>query len=242
MLAKQDPRPLYMKVVDILKEEIRSGRFKAGQQLPPEPQLAKTLGVSRATLREGLRVLDEEHLVERIQGIGTFVRSKPKIKSGIEELSSITDMIIDNGQTPGSIILSCEPVPASAEDQKRFQLEDGEEVLQLKRIRTADEEPIIYCIDKIPLKLLPAHFQYNNHSLFEDLKELTSFEIGYAESEISAISSHREISKKLNCDGKESLLVLNQMHYDKMDRPILYSNNYFRANKFNFTVVRRRKI
>ncbi|RXT09128.1 GntR family transcriptional regulator [Ammoniphilus sp. CFH 90114] len=241
MIINPDPRPLYMRVVDKLKEEIQQERFQPGQQLPPEPRLAKSLGVSRATLREALRVLEEENVVERIHGVGTFVKSDPIIAGGIEELLSITEMIERNGQIPGAKLVSLEFVEVEEKDQVKLQLNPKDKILLLKRIRTANNENVIFCIDKIPAKYLPENFTYKHQSLFEDLKESNSLEIQYARSDISALGYEAEISNLLNCDQGESLLVLNQMHYDRLDRPIIYSNNYFRANKFKFSVVRRRK-
>ncbi|WP_134702247.1 GntR family transcriptional regulator [Ammoniphilus sp. YIM 78166] len=241
MIINPDPRPLYMKVVDKLKEEIQLERFQPGQQLPPEPKLAKSLGVSRATLREALRVLEEENVVERMHGVGTFIKINPVIAGGIEELLSITEMIERNGQKPGAVMLSIELVEVEEKDQARLQLQPREKVLLLKRIRTANNENVIFCIDKIPAKFLPEDFSYKHQSLFEDLKESTNLEIQYARSDISAIGYDAQISNLLHCEPGESLLVLNQLHYDRLDRPIIYSNNYFRANKFKFSVVRRRK-
>ncbi|MEM5774221.1 MAG: GntR family transcriptional regulator, partial [Anaerolineaceae bacterium] len=61
-----------------------------GQKLPAEPLLAKTLGVSRATLREAMRDFESQGLILRRQGIGTFVVSHPQImESGLEVLESI---------------------------------------------------------------------------------------------------------------------------------------------------------
>lgn len=241
MIINPDPRPLYMKVVDKLKEEIQLERFQPGQQLPPEPKLAKSLGVSRATLREALRVLEEENVVERIHGVGTFIKINPVIAGGIEELISITEMIERNGQKPGAMMLSIELVEVEEKDQSKLQLQPREKVLLLKRIRTANNENVIFCIDKIPAKFLPEDFSYKHQSLFEDLKASTDLEIQYARSDISAIGYDAQISNLLHCEPGESLLVLNQLHYDRLDRPIIYSNNYFRANKFKFSVVRRRK-
>lgn len=241
MIINPDPRPLYMRVVDKIKEEIQQERFQPGQQLPPEPKLAKSLGVSRATLREALRVLNEENVVEKIHGVGTFVKIEPVIAGGIEELISITEMIERNGQNPGAKMLSMEFIEAGEKDQVTLQLSPKEKILLLKRIRTANNENVIYCIDKLPAKYLPEEFSYKHQSLFESLKETTSLEIQYARSDISALGYDEEISGLLNCEQGESLLVLSQMHYDRLDRPIIYSKNYFRANKFKFSVVRRRK-
>lgn len=111
-------------------------------------QLAKSFGVSRATLREALR----------------------------------------------AVMLCFGYAEADETDTRRFQLERNEKILLLKRIRTADNEHVIYCIDKIPERYLPDNFTYNQRSLFDDLKMHTSLEIQYANSEISALASDPEIS------------------------------------------------
>ena len=79
MTIRTDNRHLYLQVIDRLKEDIEKGVFKEKEKLPSEFELAKTLGVSRATLREALRLLEEENVIVRRHGVGTFVNSKPII-------------------------------------------------------------------------------------------------------------------------------------------------------------------
>ena len=67
-----DQRHLYLQVIDRLKQDIEKGIFKEKEKLPSEFELAKLLGVSRATLREALRVLEEENIIVRRHGVGTF--------------------------------------------------------------------------------------------------------------------------------------------------------------------------
>src|SRR3990172_1447965 len=68
-------------------------RSPAGQRLPSEPELAKQLGVSRATLREAMRTFETQGLIRRRQGSGTFVVGKVAVlDSGLEILESIDTM------------------------------------------------------------------------------------------------------------------------------------------------------
>src|SRR5262249_11360996 len=67
------PRRKYQRVRDRLLAEIQAGRFGPGQPLPTEVKLAKSMGISRNTIRQALEKLEEEGLVERVQGRGTFV-------------------------------------------------------------------------------------------------------------------------------------------------------------------------
>src|SRR5690625_4480847 len=102
MSIKADTRHLYLQVIDEIKRGIDSGKYKENEKLPSEFQLAKLLGVSRTTLREALRIMEEKSIVTRRHGVGTFVNPKPIFSSGIEELSSVTTMIEQSGRTPGS--------------------------------------------------------------------------------------------------------------------------------------------
>ncbi len=119
MSVKSDSRHLYLRVIDHIKEKIKSGAYKEKQKLPSEFDLAKELGVSRATLREALRILEEENVVIRRHGVGTFVNAKPLFSSGIEQLSSITDMIASAGKTPGTIFLSSSTTSLTEEEKRK---------------------------------------------------------------------------------------------------------------------------
>lgn len=241
MTIKMDQRHLYLQVIDRLKLDIEKGIFKEKEKLPSEFELAKLLGVSRATLREALRVLEEENIIVRRHGVGTFVNSKPVFTSGIEQLSSVSAMIRNAGMEPGTIYLSSMESEASEDDAKRFQCEEDTTVVTMERVRTADGEPVVYCIDKVPQYYLPADFLIRKEgSIFTALEESGDIRISHAVTFIDPVGYHEVASPTLNCDPETSLLILKQLHYDENDRVVLYSKNYFRADKFSFHVVRKR--
>lgn len=238
-MIKSDARPLYLQVIDKIKEDIEQGAYEPGERLPSEFQLSKQLGVSRATLREALRMLEDENVVIRRHGVGTFINSKPLFSSGIEELFSVTDMIKRGKKVPGTNFLSSSVEPAAEEDIHRFHDENLQEVLTIERVRTADNEPVVYCLDKIPKHLMPDYVSHEHQSIFEQL-EKSGTSISYAMTQIEPIGYHENVSEILQCDPETALLVLKQMHYDANEQAVLYSINYFRADKFKFHVLRKR--
>jgi GntR family transcriptional regulator len=240
MTIKSDNRHLYLQVIDKIKEDIENGTYKEKEKLPSEFELSKGLGVSRATLREALRILEEENVIIRRHGVGTFVNSKPRFTSGIEQLNSVTAMIEKANLTPGTIFLSSSITGATDDDVKRFKCDKEEEIFLLERVRTANGEPVVYCLDKIPTHILPETFDHEQESLFKLLEEKANIYISYAVTHIDPIGYHEKISPILECDPETSLLLLKQMHFDDQDRPVLYSLNYFRADHFSFHVVRKR--
>jgi len=243
MTLRPDTRPLYLLVIDKIKQDIENGDLRPGQRLPSEFDLSKELGVSRATLREALRFLEDENVVIRKQGIGTFIKSKPLFTSGIEELYSITNMLEKHGYKAGTIFMDITSNQSTNDDKRLFKLEDlNEKIVRVERIRTADLEPVVYCIDKMPESVLNKQIDFTQSqsgSLFKVLQEV-GIEISYAIAEIEPLGYHEKISPLLQSPKETSLIVLRQVHFDISDRPVLSSVNYFRSDKFRFQVLRKR--
>lgn len=232
---------LYLEVIDKIKLSIKKGKYKEREQLPSEFELSKTLNVSRAVLKKALRVLEEENIIIQRYGLGTFVNPKPLFSSGIEELTSVTDTIIQSGKIPNSQYLSTELVLATAEEKEKFlPLQKVESLVKIERIRTANDQPVVFCVDKFPEGLIPTQHLYQEQSMLKLLEKYANKTVSYAITYIEPIGYHERIHGILNCDPEQSLLLLKQIHYTENDVPVLYSTNYFRPDMFSFHVLRKR--
>src|SRR5260370_38334596 len=100
--------PLGSQAAAAIRPRIKTGRWQLGDQLPSEPQLATELGISRGTLRESVRMLISNGLLDRRHGVGTFVARVPlpSIDRGIDELFGAIAAIAQRGYAPG--VASCE--------------------------------------------------------------------------------------------------------------------------------------
>ncbi|ALX47591.1 GntR family transcriptional regulator [Lentibacillus amyloliquefaciens] len=240
MSLRIDSRHLYLQVIDQIKRDIKSDKYKTKQKLPSEFQLSKELGVSRATLREALRILEEENIVTRRHGVGTFVNPKPIFSSGIEQLNSVTYMIEQSGKKAGSQFLSTEFLEATEDERLKFAPKNVSSLSKVERVRTADGEPVVFCIDKLPEGLIPLDRVHKADSIFKLMEEFSGKEIAYAVTYIEPVGYHDRIYEILKCDPDQSLLLLKQMHYTDSDEPVLYSANFFRPDIFSFHVLRKR--
>lgn len=225
-----------------LLDEIRRGKYLVGSKLPNEEKLAGELGVSRNTLREALRVLESEGVVEKKQGLGTFVRgeSGPKVKPGIEKLFRVTDAILELGLTPGTSELDFNISPADAWEAEKLGINEGTAVSHLRRVRTADGTPAVYCMDVFSPKVGDLTLEHLRPSVFSYLEEVKGIHIAYAATDIRSIVAGKELAGKLNVSAASPLLLLDQVHYDKLNQPILYSRLFFRSDFFVFHVIRAR--
>ena len=135
------PEPLWHQVAQTLSANIEEGIWPPGNQLPAEGQLCELLGVSRITIRHALQKLEDQGLVRREHGRGTFVRSS-RLVGGSESVTSFSREMIELGRTPGSVLLGAEVVTADARTAGALGLSEPTEVLRIRRLRTGDGLPI----------------------------------------------------------------------------------------------------
>ena len=102
MLKQDAMTPLYVQLMDTVEKDIKSGRYKPGDKIMTESEMAKTYGVSLITVRKAIGSLMEKGLVVRKQGKGTFV-TKPKFSRNIKRLQSFSEMCEQMGVCRGHI-------------------------------------------------------------------------------------------------------------------------------------------
>src|SRR4030042_5808358 len=123
------PSSLYLFVKDEIEELIAKGEFKPGDQLPSEHDLSKKYSVSRMTLREALRALEEEGLVAKKQGAGTFVKAtSQRIKSILDVNYGVTEMIKNMGFRPGTKEINVEEAFADSHMVKALNVKEGSKI------------------------------------------------------------------------------------------------------------------
>jgi GntR family transcriptional regulator len=139
---------LHSLIKNDLKEQIQSGKYKPGDQIPSESSLCQTYQVSRISARRALNDLECEGFIKRIPGKGSFV-SEVSINYFVSGLYSLTSEISKRGMIPGVKVLQFEmmepamlPGIAGNEFRKFVPTNEGEKVYLLKRLRLANDEII----------------------------------------------------------------------------------------------------
>jgi GntR family transcriptional regulator len=225
-------------------EMIRAGKLPVGARLPSEPRLAEMFQVSRNTLREAIRLLIAQGVLEARKGIGTFVQgagfSTWPVETGLEELTSTTDIIASAGHLPGSRSYRFEIIPGRDEVTSALLLDANAPVYHLTRVRLADQQPVILCDDYLPASLMPEDVmrQFDGQGSLFAFLAARNRSIAVARAVLKPVVADSHVAEALAVSRKEPLLLLKQTHFDSQNQPLLYSDNYINSAFIGFHVRR----
>ncbi|GAM60931.1 transcriptional regulator [Vibrio ishigakensis] len=133
-------KPRYLQIADTLIERISSGELPAGSMLPTEGELQQEFDVSRVTIRKAMQKLVEKDLLFRQRGSGTYVKA-PKAQHNALQLSGFVEEVSAQGKTPSSKIITFELIECDELVAEKLELDLGEEVYSIRRLRLIDDEP-----------------------------------------------------------------------------------------------------
>lgn len=213
----------------------------AGQRLPSEPDLAKRLGVSRATLREAMRSFETQGLIRRRQGSGTFVVGKMQaLDSGLEVLESLETIASRMGLAVSVSDLNIETVAADETSAPMLNVSAGAPLTRVRRVIRADQRPVAYLVDTLPEDVLRVgDLPSNFHGSVLDFLLVRGDTLTTSRANVSAIGATADVAKPLEIQRGDVLLHFNSQLYDKGGRIVDYSLSYFIPGYFHFHVVRR---
>lgn len=238
---KLEHRSLYMQARDMIYELIKK-EFEPMQKIPSEQKLSEQLGVSRNTVREAIRTLEQEGLLLSRHGVGNFViGSKKELKTTITTLESSTNIIKAHGYIPGTKNVVSNIIDVSEEVKGQLLLEDNKKAFYIERVRTADGESVVYVEDYIPYQSgMELEYKETYHESLLEFLEKFDYKVSFAICTLKAVISDEKVEKKLDLNEKSALLLLKQVHYSTAGVPVLYSDSYYLSDKFEFNVVRKR--
>jgi GntR family transcriptional regulator len=215
---------------------------KSGERLLTEPELARQLGVSRATLREAMRTFETQGMLRRRQGSGTYVVHPPGvIESGLEVLESIEAIARQSGLPVTMGELNIKHRPADSEELTALELAEGAQVIQLKRTILAEDRQAAFLVDILPEGILdPEELEQTfTGSVLDLLLERGQPELDISRTDINAVTATAEIARAMGIQRGDVLLRFTALLYTTEGRPIDLSYSYFLPGYFRFHVVRR---
>jgi GntR family transcriptional regulator len=233
--------PLSKRLAEELRREILMGRFAVADRLPSEAVLARQCGVSRATLREALRALEQDGLLSRRHGIGAFINRH--VTARMDRFEDFDEAIRRAGRRAEDRVLHIAQVTAAGETADLLGVPPGTPGVLLQSVRLGDGEPVLYCENVLPLALVgsleAAERRRRYESLRDFLREELHIRADHSLVSVRAVGAPPAVAPVLEVPPEAPLLHVVGAIYDVAGRPLATSASYIRSDRLVFTVVRR---
>lgn len=213
--------------------------LSAGDRLPSEPKLSKIFGVSRATLREAMRTFETQGMIQRRQGVGTFVvHPSGVMDAGLEVLESIETLAERIGLPVRMGAFEMERRLASTTEQTLLK---EDEVLHVSRVIEAEGRPVAYLEDTLPGSLMTDDelLMSFSGSVLDLLLKRGVPQLASSDTEMQAVASEAHIARALRIQRGDVVLCLRATLFSINGDVVDYSESFFLPGYFRFRVVRR---
>jgi GntR family transcriptional regulator len=253
--------PLYAQAEKVLEDLLVHGQYRIGDRIPPEVELVRSLGVSRATIRAAVGRLVSRGLLVRRQGSGTFLARLPErsgqpgpagIKLGsvaqLGRLETYTSIAEQLGVKADSPHLRVEAARATADEADALELPASGAVTRVSRVLLLDGEAAAWMIDVLPADLIPAGKvteRLTPHHMVLDALLDEGIPVAFSEVEIGTalLDPGQEVGRSLGLRQPAAALMLTEtMYLDSAasvdGRPVQWSRNYFLPGKLSLRLVR----
>lgn len=222
-----------------LLEGIQNHTWEEGDTLPSERDLATQLELSRLTVRQALTELVQEGVVRRSRGRGTYVR-KPPIQQPLQRLSSFSEDMRALGKEPGSEVLKFELRSASVEETVKLSIASGSKVVELRRLRTADGEPMGVETAVLPLARVEAITKVSFDellSLYQLLQDRCGIQLKRADQWIEASLCTDAHASLLKIRVGEPVLRAQRLTYSADGDVVEWVRSVYRGDMYRLHVV-----
>lgn len=224
---------LYYQLYDILFQKIISGEYKEGSLLPSERELIETYEVSRATVRKAMEMLDNERLIEKRRGYGTVViNSKPK--NYLSRVVNYTQKSKENQAITYKKVIAQRVIKADHKIASGLALEEGDQIIEIKRLRYSDAEPMYLETSYFEKVWVPEvlNHDFSKESLRIFLMNNYHSDWKNERQKIYSVLADEEKAKLLSIKVGDPLIFMIKLICDAGNTPREYIEIYYRADKY----------
>ena len=227
--------PLYAQIKEALRAKIVDGTYAPHHRLPSESEMISAFGVSRITVRQAIRDLQNEGLLFSVHGKGTFV-AVPKVSQELTQLQGFNEAMHQLGHETFSDVFGLTSHKGSALICAKLGIATGEPVTEIGRVRYLNREPMSVDYSYLPRDV---GSRLSKKSLRDrDLFSLLENELGQplhsAEVEINASAANAEVAERLGVAPDSPILRIERLTYATPTQPLVFEYLYYRAESFKY--------
>lgn len=230
-------RAIYLQLLDIINSQIQSQTLKVGDMLPSEKEFCAHYHISRTTIRQTLRELEDRGQIVRRRGLGTFI-SEPKISRRLGNLYNFTEDMQQLGLTPSSKVLSYRLI---YREECGLAVSEfaSERLIEVVRLRLADGRPMLIECTYLPVDLCPdlSWERLENSPLYTILTERYGLRPYRAVETYEAIVMTKEESQQLESNAGEPAFLIRRSTWDAEERLIEYTKSVMPSSRSKFEIT-----
>jgi len=238
----RDKQTLVIKLRDRISDLMRETGLKPGDKLPTEAELTHRFKISRPVVREALKLLEQDNLIYAEHGRGRFVSpmSAVQVDRPITVFESVTDMTRHYGyETINKVLSIAEEAPTDLV-ARQLQMQSGERVIRIERLRLQRDEPIMYCVDYVPRSIISARLYDIDWSgsllaLLESYKNRPRM----SAATVSAVTLPDEVIARNDLRDFGPALLITETCFNAAGMPVIYAIDYHRGSHFSFSLARK---
>ena len=227
--------PLYYRIANHLRNRIMAGIYRAGEKIPTEQELCDEFNISRITVRQALKILEEQGMIQRRQGIGTLVSQSIQLQP-ISFNGYVEDIIFQ--LLPARVIfVQKREIAVSDEVRKRMNLSpDTEKVVELERVRAIGDELNSYAINYLPLDIGRQIEEDSliKHSLIEVIDQIDP--IHRVTQTIQAKPASERVATNLGMNIGDPVLFSEYFMVNRNERPVNLGMVFYHGERYKYTV------
>lgn len=230
-LSRNTFEPLYYQIRENIREKINSNEYPPNSMIPSEAELCEHYGVSRVTVRRAILDLVQEGLLNRGKGKGTFVTENYGLTT-MNGVQSFTQELLGLNMRPSARLLGCKVRVADRLLRSALELNEGEQVVTISRLRLVNNEPCMVEVMNFPYRLVPGIEKEDlNQSIYHLLKNNYQCEVVYAKDIMEPIIIGEYESKLLELTMPSAGMRTNRLGRDANNVPIEYSTHIIPGKK-----------
>jgi GntR family transcriptional regulator len=242
-IDRKSPLPFYHQLKQLIVADIAEHDRQPGDRLLGDHALCETYNVSRTVVRQALSELEVEGVVVRDRGRGTFVAPAHADEGLIASLTGLHQDLATKGVTLRSQVLKIAVVPADDSQAQTLDLDVGEPVVHIERLRSVGDEPWVFAVTDVPAWAAPGleHEDLTDRSLYELLEEDYDVRLIRGRRVVEAGVAGQRMARLLGVRRSSPLLVLRSVSVDDQDRPVESFVAFHRGDRSRFEVDLRRE-
>lgn len=230
-------RSLRHSLAQELRTRILNGEWRPGDRIPSEPELARDRTVSRSSMRAAITMLEEDGVVSRRHGSGTYVTYRPALPHDLGRNFGVSSLIRSTGMEPGTVEASSGAVPASRAVAAALGVDEGELVSSLRRVRTADGRRVVDVTDWCRIEHLPPD-ELPEGSIYAALAE-RGLAVDHGVADLTPRNADGDLARRLDVPRGTLLLTIDQVDRAADGVAVLVSREHYVADAFTFSLLRR---